>query len=211
MKSKMPQYVITFVASLSFLFLSCGSTLEKKQKEENEIERVESRFNEEKHKAIISEASWSLIHVGEKDCNRLLETVLIHLKGDGTFSFRESVNKAGGIEEYKKLTASFLKSDEEIVRGFAAILLGIIGDLNYAQAILDVINAEDLPVKLGIIKGIDKAQCFIALALMDDKKYKSKIKKYVNDDNRYIRSYAKRSLMIFEYNLPDKAQSKSGK
>lgn len=136
--------LITFLAFI-FAVPIVGQTVQPSQTPLNdrELSSLKQKFFVE-HAGLLSANLWTLTH----DYKSLSEvnTVLNYLQG--FFDALQSDNTAklkeiGGTKGFKDKFLEFMKSEDGTVKGFAAIVLGIAGDRDYAPPIAALIKERD--------------------------------------------------------------------
>lgn len=112
-----------------------------------------------------------------------LESLGKYEKGD-----RSPLEQLGGITGFKEKLAGWLKDDDQAIRAFAAIMLGVVGDKSYAPQLVDSLKA-------GKYKGdnllhYDKGRIAIALGVMGAAEYTANLVALLSSPDEYDRAGA---------------------
>ncbi len=157
-----------------------------------QIEDLKQRFSV-KHAGILSSSMWALIHNYESKTE--VDSVMSYLQE--FFKALESDDEAalqelGGVKGFKDRFVEFLKSEDGTVKGFAAILLGIAGDVDYAPPIAALLDVRDIsftePFTYPALTYRGRAA--MALGILGAKEYTPKIALLLRSRNDYDRSGA---------------------
>lgn len=170
-------------------------TTEVSQTEKEEWENLKSRFT--KYSPYFSGLAWSLIHTYESKSEMerslaLLETIGFALASENPVSLR----KFNGPQGFKQKLARLMNSKDQTVSGFAASMLAIIGDQEYAPqiAVLLVRERTSRPRREVTVRG----QAAMALGLLGAKQYAVRIALLLKSKNRYDRSGAATALGLLK-------------
>jgi HEAT repeat protein len=150
---------------------------------------LKDRFT--KYSNFLSGNIWALIHTYRSKAEmerslHLFEAIAIALASDDPASLK----KFGGPNGFKSQLVRLMKSRDDTVSGFAAIVLAITGDMNYAPAIAMLLNrnSHQPPDKYPPITVRGRAA--VALGLLGAKQYTEQIAALLKSRNDYDRSGA---------------------
>lgn len=158
-----------------------------------EVKQLALRFQNPRSINLITSQMWALTHAGtlknEVDDSRQLLV---------TFLDKASKNEdAGSAKEFKSKMAAFLNSKDDIVAGFAAIVLGISGDLSYAPQIAKLLDKEE-PSDDQSKPITSRSRAAVALSLMGAREHIPKLAPMLKSQNDYDRMGAAVALGQFQ-------------
>src|SRR6266849_4864902 len=124
----------------------------------------------------ISGQLWSLIHTYESEAEmkqslKLFESVSVALASNNPSSIR----KFDGPMGFKSQLLQFMKSKDDTVSGFAATILAITGDLNYAPQIAGLLKRKDRIPEDNYSPITARGRAAVALSLLGAKQYTEQI------------------------------------
>src|SRR5687768_996711 len=114
---------------------------------EDEITVLVRRYNDPKHANLLQSATWTLTH-DYKDFKRIQEV----LKSFGQFmdALQKHVGgntapleQLGGVKAFKENTSVWLRDNDQAVRAFGAIIIGINGDRERVPELLKILKRKD--------------------------------------------------------------------
>jgi hypothetical protein len=149
------------------------------------------RFKDERALGLMESATWTLTHDYSKfsRVDEILNTMKSYFgaiekyeRGD-----RSTLEQMGGVKAFKDKMAALLTEDDQAVRSFAAIMLGICGDKTYATQIAKLLKAIKQEDKYG---RYDRGRAAVALGLLGAKEYTSDLAALLRSANHYDRSGA---------------------
>lgn len=154
-----------------------------------EWEALQKRFNEPRNYNLLISGTWTLIHVSRADAEvkELLNLV-------GTLSETFERQTVGGAAGFKEKVASFLKSGDDTVGGFAATLLAATGDVGYAPRIAELLTKKEPPEDDHTHPLTSRGRAAVALGLLGAKEYVAKLVPMLGSTNRYDRAGAASAL-----------------
>jgi HEAT repeat protein len=159
-----------------------------------QIKRIAARLEDssgEKDTVNLSGASWTLIHCADEAHVRMaLKAFGVSMDDKQPFSFEKAVREAGGLAKYRRRVADLLRNDDEIVRGFAATMLSVVGDDSCKDALFQLLQAKDLPVREKNYAGTDRAQAAAALGAMGFREYTKDLAALLQDSNGKVQGGA---------------------
>ena len=141
----------------------------------------------------LSSNMWTLTHAYES--KEEVDTVmkyLIDFFAAVNSNNVEKVKEFGGAKGFKNKFAEFMNSNDDAVKGFSAIVLGMSEDREYAPKILKLVNerdasfTEEFSDKTPFYRG----RACVALGLLGAIEYKSDIAKLLRSKNNYDSSGA---------------------
>lgn len=162
--------------------------------EKQEWEQLIQRFNEPRTVRLLAGRLWSLTHGG--DSKKVEEILNLLLVLDPKSGRRPAIN----TREFKNRIASFLDSDDDHVAGFAATLLGILGDLSFAPRIAKLLDKQDPPddPEKFVPPITSRASAAFALSLLEARDYVPKVALMLKGKNDYDRAGAANALGQFK-------------
>ena len=151
-----------------------------------------NRLKQERHRNLLEGATWTLIHdyrdfkhVEEvmKYVQSFFEALDAHAKGNS-----DSLSKLGGLKRFKDQMAVWLNDNDQAVRAYAAVMLGISGDRAYAGQLGNLLK----PRKYGqdVLVQYDRGRAAMALGLIGAKEHESRLVGLLKSKNEYDRSGA---------------------
>ncbi len=147
-----------------------------------EVKELALRFQNPQSINLITSQMWALTHAGTLK-NEVDESMKLLV----TFLDKASKNEdAGSAKEFKSKMAAFLSSKDDIVAGFAAIVLGISGDLSYAPRIANLLDKEEPPDNQ-TRPNTSRSRAAVALSLMGAREYIPKLVLMLKSRNDYDR------------------------
>jgi len=161
----------------------------------NNIEAVHSRFSE--HLPQLMGMMWSLSHnysdksAVDKVINDLTDFLTAIRSND-----QEALTKLGGLNGVKDRFAAFTKSDDSVVRGFSAVVLGSFGDKKYVPAIANILEGDfKFKDEFAQMTDVSKGQAAIALSMLGATEYENKVLELLKTGNDFNREGAITALI----------------
>ncbi len=157
-----------------------------------QLEDLRYRFSV-KYGGLFFSNMWSLIHNYESetevnDVQEYLKKFLDALESKDEAKFKE----IGGIKAFKEKFSGFLKSDDDTIKGFAAVMLGITGDTDYAPPIAALMEERDKsftePHTYPAV--VYRGRAATALGILGAKEYAGKIALLLKSQNNFDRTGA---------------------
>ncbi len=175
------------------MMVAMGQSATQKEAEgRQEVKQLALRFQHPQSVNLITSQMWALTHAGmlKNEVDESIELLV-------TFLDKASKNEdAGSAKEFKSKMAAFLNSKDDIVAGFAAIVLGISGDLSYAPGIAKLLDKKEPPDDR--TKPItSRSRAAVALSLMGAREYIPKLVPMLKSQNDYDRMGAALALGQF--------------
>lgn len=164
------------------------------QTEEQEWQDLQKRFAE--YWPHMSGLVWTLIHsyASKTEMERslkLLESISLSISSKDAASIRNFNGPRGFKQELVRL----MRSKDQTVSGFAAKILGIIGDLDYAPRIAALLDTTDAQ---SIHKVTVRGQAASALGLLGARQYAPRIARLLRSENEYDRAGATSGLGLLK-------------
>jgi HEAT repeat protein len=154
--------------------------------ESQELARIESRFKDDTISGILSAMSWTLAHcASEQEAAKLS---FLFEEGGAPGGVRGAIERAGGVEAYRKKVATLLTSRDEVVRAFVAVWLGAFGDKRSVPDLLKLLRSTDLPAKH--FPGMDRSRAAMALGLIGAKEHAREVAGLLKSESPGIRAGA---------------------
>jgi HEAT repeat protein len=153
------------------------------------------RLKDKRALGLMESATWTLTHdysnfsrVDEilNTMKDFFEAIAKYERGD-----RSSLEEIGGVKVFKDKMAALLTDDDQAARSFAAIMLGISGDREYAPQIARLLKVIKQEGKHG---RYDRGRASVALGLLGAKEYISDLAVLLRSDNPHDRSGAAQGI-----------------
>lgn len=157
-----------------------------------DVDEFLKRLKDEKLKNLLGSALWTVTHDYDefKHMEEVLKSVQSYFealgkyeKGDNSF-----LDQLGGIKAFKDKLAAWLNDDDQAIRAFAAVLLGVIGDKAYTPQLADLL--KERKYKDNDLLYYDRGSAAMALGLVGAKESTSKLVGLLKSSNEYDRSGA---------------------
>jgi HEAT repeat protein len=117
-----------------------------------------------------------------KTVQTYFEAIEKYEKGD-----RSALNQVGGIEAFKDKLSGWLSDDDQSIRAFAAVLLGIMRDKTYAPRLATLLKQRELT---DAHLHYDTGRAAMALGLLGAKEYTPNLVDLLNSSNGFDRAGA---------------------
>lgn len=148
--------------------------------------------------SLLNQISFTMLHCAGA------ETIDVFMKAVGSpndhgtdFSFERAVREAGGLANYRSRVATLLTDKNEVVRGYGAQWLGMVGDQSCTKDLLRLLkekSAEDPDV----ISGFAREQAASALGLLKARECAPDLAALLQDPNGRVRAGAATGLAIMD-------------
>ncbi len=202
-----------FLSNLSLVNLVnakefCSTKFQETQSQD--IAQFLNRWKNQKNRDLFESALWTLVHdysnsERQEEVLKNVETFFAalgkHEKGDGG-----PIEKMGGPKAFKDKLSGWLDDDDQAVRAFAAVMIGISGDKSYAPKLVNLLKREKY--KDGDRLHYDRGRAAMALGLIDAKEYSSNLVTLLNSSNKYDRAGAAYGLGFIKTKDQAKAVAK---
>jgi len=169
-------------------------------------QRIRNRLKDEGRDSVLSSRMWSLIH--NYRSKKHLEDLMTLLTLFSTALEKDDprhLDSIGGITGFQERIASLMKSGDDEVSGFAAIVLGVCGDQSYSRRIGELLEVGSRrPRRKGDWQlPTARGKAATALGLLGAKEYAPKMLTLLRSANEYDRSGSAIGLAY----LGDRAQA----
>jgi HEAT repeat protein len=159
-----------------------------------------NRLKQQQHINLVQGATWTLVHdyreykrVEEvmNFVQKFLQALDAYAKGDPA-----PLSQLGGLKPFKDQLAEWLTDNEQCVRAYAAVMLGICGDRAYTKQLANLLkprkyNANDL-------LEYDRGRAAMALGLVGATEYTNTLVRLLRSKNEYDRVGAAYGLGFFK-------------
>ncbi len=151
-----------------------------------------NRLKQERLRNLYQSATWTLTHDYRDSkhmeevltyVQKFMEALIAHEKGNSA-----SLSKLGGLKGFKDQLAAWLTDNDQAVRAYAAIMLGVCGDGAYAKQLGSLL--ESRPNGRDELIQYDRGQAAMALGLVGAKEYTSRLVNLLTSKNEYDRAGA---------------------
>lgn len=147
------------------------------------------RFGQERHRNMFQSATWTLTH-DYRDFKRMEEVMNYVQSFFKALDAYEKGNPAelakfGGVKRFRDQLAAWLTDNDQAVRAYSAVMLGICGDRAYAKQLATLLKNRKYGAKDLI--HYDRSRAAIALGLIGAKEYTSSLAGLLKSKNEYDR------------------------
>lgn len=157
------------------------------------------RFNKPEHINLLQSGLWTVTHdyADFKHMQEVLNTFQSYFNALGKYKSGDaaSLEKLGGIKSLKDKAAEWLKDDDQAIRAFAAVIIGISGDKTYAPQLAVLLKDRKYEKEPLII--YDRSRAAMALGLIGAKEFMPQIIPLLQSKNEYDRTGAISALGYF--------------
>lgn len=200
------KFLLTISLSILFLFLTevnCQETAQKSTKQPvqsstNVVDLIQ-RFQKPENVNILQGALWTLTHdyADLKHTQEVLQTFQNYFEAFSKYQSNDatSLEKLGGINSFKEKFSALLKDEDQAVRAFAAVILGISGDKNYAPQVAELLKERKDEKDPLII--YDRGRAAMSLGLLGEKEYLPQLISLLQSKNQFDRQGAISALIYF--------------
>jgi HEAT repeat protein len=173
---------LSFAAAAAYLLSAafCHSA-ELSQADRNEVRRVVKGLEDG---SIPAPPYWTLTHGASETRLKEVEPIL------GREGPEAAVLKAGGWENYKANVASLLKSEDAVVRGYAAFWLADLGDRAYVKDLHALLESDSTPTTNNVFPDYDRGKAATALGILGARDHAKNLAKYLKHESPEIRAGA---------------------
>lgn len=162
------------------------------QQNATQLEDLKQRFFV-KYAGVLSSSMWTLTHDYESKAKvdevlNYFQKFLTALQANNEAKLQE----LGGVKGFKDKFLEFLKSEDGTVKGFAAIVLAVAGDIDYAPPIAALVEERDksFTERYSMPIVTYRGRAATALGILGAKEYAPKIALLLKSQNDYDRSGA---------------------
>jgi len=176
------------------------SSQQLSSKQSQDVDVFIVRLKKPEHINILQGAMWTVTHdyadfkhMQEvlKSFQTYFEAVAKYEKGDNS-----SLAQMGGIKSFKDKLSLWLSDDDQAIRAFAAVILGISGDKAYAPQVANLL--KERKYKDDDLIFYDRGRAATALGLMGAKEFLPEIALLLQSKNEHDRSGAITALGYFD-------------
>ena len=162
------------------------------ESQSQDVDDFLSRWKDQRHTNLLANATWALTHnySDSKRVDEVLESVKSYFEAFEKYERgdRSSLAQMGGVKAFKDKLAGWLNDDDQAVRAFAAVMLGISGDKSYAPQLANLLKGRKY--KDSDRLHYDRGRAAMALGLVDAKEYIPTLVALLNSSNEFDRSGA---------------------
>jgi len=172
-----------------------------------DVDEFLSRWKDQRHTNLLANATWTLTHnySDSKRVGEVLDTVKSYFEAFEKYERgdRSSLAQMGGVKAFKDKLAGWLDDDDQAVRAFAAVMLGISGDNSYAPQLANLLKGREY--KHSDRLHYDRGRAATALGVVGAKEYIPALVALLNSSNQFDRSGAAYGLGFLK--AKDQAQA----
>ncbi len=169
------------------------------QKQSLGIVNFIERFKKQENVNLLQGALWTVTHdyADFKHLQEVLNVFQSYFEAIGKYEKGDitALEKLGGIESLKDKSAEWLKDNDQAIRAFAAVILGISGDKKYASQLAVLLKDRKYEKEPLII--YDRGRAATALGLLKAKEYLPNILPLLQSKNEFDRQGAIYALGYF--------------
>jgi HEAT repeat protein len=157
-----------------------------------EVSEYLARYKEQRIQNLVEGATWTLIHDYSehkhmeevlKQVQNFFEALAAYEKGDSS-----ALSQFGGVKGFKEKLAHWLDDDDQAIRAYSVVMLGIFGDHEYADELAGLLKPRKY--KSNDLIHYDRGRAAMALGLVGAKEYTAKLANLLKSSNQYDRSGA---------------------
>ncbi len=168
-------------------------------KQLRDVDLFIERLKKQEHINILQGAMWTLTHDYDdfNHVQEVLKSFQTYLEAIGKYEKGDSSTLAqiGGVKAFKDKLSAWLYDEDQAIRAFAAVLLGISGDKSYSSQVANLLKERKYKDKELIF--YDRGRAATALGLMNAKEFIPKIVPLLQSKNEYDRSGVVTALGYF--------------
>lgn len=169
------------------------SSSESPQKSQ-QVDDLLKRWKDDAYRGYLDGAVWSLTH-GYSDYERMeevLKTFQSYLEALSKYEKgSHSLEQVGVIKALQDKTAGSLDDEDQAIRAFAAIVLGVSGDRTYAPQIAKLLSERKSNNQH---ERVDRGRAAVSLGLLGAKEYADELAVLLESSNHYDRAGAASGL-----------------
>lgn len=160
----------------------------KTESEEQQIARIAQRLDE-MGPGLINQISFTMLHAGG-DFDLFMKAVGSPDEHGKNFKFASAVKEAGGLAKYRRRVAELLTNENELVRGYGAQWLGMVGDDSCKEDLLKLLKTKPANEEHDVISGFDREMAAGALGTLGAKECAKDLAAMLQDKNARVRAGA---------------------
>ncbi len=163
-----------------------------RQVEMKDAAHLLTRLKQQRLRNLFQGATWTVTHDYRdfkhmeevlKYVQSFMEALIAYEKGNSA-----SLSKLGGLRAFKEQMAAWLNDDDQAIRAYAAVILGVCGDRAYAKQLGDLMKSR--PSGRDELIQYDRGRAAMALGLVGAKEYTSELVNLLRSTNEYDRAGA---------------------
>lgn len=196
----MSRFVTTLFLLLTISGLPVSSQQLAKPSDSNETEVFLARFKQPEHLNLLQGAMWTVSHdyADFRKMSEKLKTFQTFLEGVGKYESGDPkpLAQLGGVQAFKKTLSLWLQDEDQAIRSFAAVLIGISGDKAFAPQLVTLIKKPKSGENELIV--YDRGRAASAIGLLGASEHIPLLVSLLESKNRYDRSGAMSALARFK-------------
>jgi HEAT repeat protein len=164
-----------------------GPTLEsapitQEQAGSSELKRIEARLKDETIESILSLGKMMLRRI-ESESEKEKAFAILGFDEEGPSSIGAVIERAGGLDAYRKRVTALLESKEERIRAFAAGWLGVLGQKESVPDLVKLLQSKSARQE----HGEDRTGAAVGLGLLGAQEHAPKLAALLTADNSLVR------------------------
>ena len=206
--------ILTLLLS-SLTLADCANAKESRsvdlqESQSKDVDEFLKRWKEQTHRNLFESATWTLTHdyAELKHMQEVLKSVQAYFEALGKYekADRSSLDQMGGVRAFKDKLSGWLKDDDQAIRAFAAVVLGISGDKSYAAQLANLL--KERKYKDSDLLYYDRGRAAMALGLVGAQEYMPNLVTLLDSSNEYDRAGAAYGLGFLKAKYQAKAVAK---
>lgn len=198
---------LTFTECANAKYLHLGSVQKTQSQDADEFL---NRWKDPKHWNLFTSATWTLTHDYSdfKHMEEVLKTVQSYFEALGKYEQGDHslLDQMGGVKAFKDKLSGWLNDDDQAVRAYAAVMLGISGDKLYAPQLANLL--KERKYKDTDLLHYDRGRAAMALGLVGANEYIPNLVILLKSSNEYDRAGATYGLGLLKAKAHAKAVAK---
>jgi HEAT repeat protein len=190
---------LLLILILSGIPVSSQRLLKPSDTQANEIESLISRFKQPEYLNVLQGAMWTVTHdyADFKKMSEKLKTFQTFFEAVGKYETGDPkpLAQLGGVRAFKETLSHWLRDDDQAIRSFAAVIIGISGDKALAPQLAALIKERKGGDDEMMI--YDRGRAAFAIGLLDAAEYTPLLVAQLESKNQYDRSGAMSALARF--------------
>jgi HEAT repeat protein len=148
---------------------------------------------------MLNQISFTMVHcAGEKAIDVFMKAVGSPNEHGKGFSFESAVREAGGLAKYRRRVAKLLTNKDEVVRGYGADWLGMVGDETCKADLARLLKERALPTESDVMAGFGREEAASALGMLGAREYANVLVDLLEDPNGRVRAGAATGLALMK-------------
>jgi len=191
-----PLLILTLLLS-TLTFADCVGAKEPRpsnvqESRAQDVNEFLNRWKDQRHRNLFESATWTLTHdySDSKRVDEVLKSVQSYFEALGKYEKGDhsSLDQMGGLKAFKDKLSGWLSDDDQAVRAFAAVMLGISGDKSYVPQLANLL--KERKYKDSDLLHYDRGRAAMALGLVGAQEYIPNLVTLLDSSNEYDRSGA---------------------